>query len=234
MFSKLNTAECYIVVLLLAAGRLKYLFNVYACCRQLIKHIEGDGVEGGLHLLLKNCQLSVCIITWLSSWGVYTKKKKLKGGILHFLATCRYSKLVYSKSDHYFEKFHKYLLCGLMMIFWSDISSDRERSQSDLFSYFAAWCEDGESSFRYFKFWTDIIFPINALSKCSTVLISCRVESQNRHWLLLPWLLDTMMEMVGHKNNSLYLKMEKNYRGSRQKTSSQAPSYASPKLSLTD
>ena len=63
LFSKLNTAECYIVVLLLAAGRLKYLFNVYACCRQLIKHIEGDGVEGGLHLLLKNCQLSVCIIT---------------------------------------------------------------------------------------------------------------------------------------------------------------------------
>ena len=63
LFSKLNPAACYIVVLLSAAGRLKYPFYVYACCRQLIKHIEGDGVEGRLHLLLTNFQLSGRIIT---------------------------------------------------------------------------------------------------------------------------------------------------------------------------
>ena len=83
-------------------------------------------------------------------------------------------------------------------------SSDRERSQSDLFSYFAARRENGESTFEHFK--------RQPLKKCcqsntfksNNVDLNC-VKTQNRHWLLLPWLLDTLMEMVRHNNSSLLI-----------------------------
>ena len=57
-----------------------------------------------------------------------------------------------------------------------------------------------------------IIFKQQPLKKCcqshtfksNNVDLNC-VKTQNRHWLLLPWLLDTMMEMVGHNNSSLLI-----------------------------
>ena len=48
------------------------------------------------------------------------------------------------------------------------------------------------------QLFSDLLFK-NKWDPCKSSFMSSIASIQNRHWLLLPWLIDTVMEMVGRK-----------------------------------
>ena len=75
-------------------------------------------------------------------------------------------------------------------------SVDRGRPQFDLFPHLAAWSQNGEPS--SFKIRKKFIIQNASLREIVQENVFFN-KIQNRHWLLLPWLIDTLLEMVRRK-----------------------------------